>query len=109
MADSKWTDKQTDRLAVVIAQALRTGEIMVAKFGEDSQLDMVVEECAEFTVERCHALRGRPNHDKLVEETGDVLMTILQAMLICGPDAVMDSMETKIARLRAHVGGGTRG
>lgn len=105
MADSKWTFKQLDRLTDIIPVAVRIGETMVNKFGEDSQLDMVVEECAEFTVERCHALRGRPNHGKLVEETGDVLMTILQAMLICGPDAVMDSMESKIDRLRKHVGG----
>jgi len=69
----------------------------VQKWGE-FQIDMAIEECAEFTVEAEHKLRGKENH--IQEEIADALIMLTQMALMFAEETVQEIVNQKIERLK---------
>lgn len=61
----------------VLSQAIST-------YGENAQLDMVIEEMSELTKEICKHKRGADNRDEIIDEMADVYITLEQIKMIFG-------------------------
>ena len=59
-----------------------TCALAVARWGSESQVRMVIEECAELTVALLHHLRGRASLDDVASELADVIIVTAQLQLI---------------------------
>lgn len=60
-------------------------------WGEEKQLRMVQEECAELILAVSHHLRGRPNSiDNVKEELADVWLMVSQMIHYYGEEEVME-------------------
>jgi hypothetical protein len=70
-------------------------------YGEDAQLDMLGEECAEVLVELFHKKRAREHN--LADEVADLTIMAEQARLIIGPAEVDAAVARKLERLRDRV------
>lgn len=73
-----------------------------AAYGDDAQLEMVVEECGELVVALQHRKRGRGS-DEAVDELADAIIMTEQARVILGADAVDAAIARKLARLDERV------
>lgn len=82
----------------------------IACFGEASQQEMAVEECAEFIlamqkVKRVGGRKIKPDAiPNLISEIADVTIMMRQMALIFGEDAVNAQIEFKINRLKERLG-----
>lgn len=69
-------------------------------WGVDSQIEMIVEECAELI----HAIkkweRGRASHEDVISELADVEIMCEQARLIFDADSIDECREGKLQRLQ---------
>jgi NTP pyrophosphatase (non-canonical NTP hydrolase) len=73
-------------------------------WGENFQLEMVIEECSELILAIQHAKRGRhENNDALIEECADVLIVCEQMSIILGEDKVHNVVREKMERLARKV------
>lgn len=54
----------------------------VLKFGQQSQVNVAIEEMSELTKELCKLNRGRNNIDHILEEIADVFIMLYQLVLI---------------------------
>lgn len=73
---------------------------MIDMFGEEHQLILVTEECAELIKEVTKHLRGADNKNNIIEEAADVLIMIryLQLILNISDDELNQMIEFKINR-----------
>lgn len=80
----------------VAADALRL-------WGEAAQLDMMIEECAEFIQAVQHYKRGRVTAEAVASEIADVRLMMDQAAWMFGPDLCADLHRQKLVRLTARI------
>ena len=74
----------------------------IATFGQNDQLDMVKEECAELIVEVCKFKRRRTSN--LTEEVADVFIMIKQLeLMVDNPEEIQEVINRKIARLNCRI------
>lgn len=85
-----------DRQREIFERALDT-------WGEQAQMDMAVEECAELQAELARYWRGRSDEEDIIEEVADVAIMVRQLSLIFGPDRVHDEAMRKIERLETRL------
>ena len=73
---------------------------MIEMFGEEHQLILVTEECAELIKEVTKQLRGAANKQGILEEAADVLIMIryLQLILHISDEELNEMIEYKINR-----------
>ena len=81
------------------------------KWGEVSQIGMVVEECAELIVALQKYVNRTPKSetvDNVIDEIADVEIMLAALRVILGVDdeTLQKRMEEKLGRLRAMFGGG---
>lgn len=81
----------------------RTLEAAVAKWGESSQIDMAIEECAELIVALQHHRRGRITFEACAEEIADVWIMVRQLEIIMEDDSVAEAKLAKIERLKSRL------
>jgi len=68
-------------------------------WGEEAQLEMVQEECAELILAIFHYNRGREgSKDNLIEELGDVWLMVSQMIHYYGQDEVEKMIDLKSER-----------
>lgn len=78
-------------------------EAAIARWGSESQLRMVQEECGELVAAIGHLQRGRCSAEAVAEEIADVLITAGQAALIVGEGLVAAKKAEKLERLRGRL------
>jgi NTP pyrophosphatase (non-canonical NTP hydrolase) len=79
--------------------------LALATWGEQNQIGMVAEECAEMVVALAHWTRFRVGASKVADELADVLIMAEQLRLVLeahGVD-VTDALEAKVARLEKRL------
>ena len=83
-------------------------EKAIETYGENAQLDMVIEEMSELIKEICKRKRGKDNHAEIVEEVADVLIMIEQLKIICqiGSKELNEIKWEKIKRLNERIENG---
>ena len=74
---------------------------IIAKYGVENQVSMIVEECSELILAISHYRRGRVMSDAVMEEIVDVSIMLEQSRLIYDPENTQFGKiyEKKIARL----------
>ena len=77
----------------------------LAKFGEDAQMDMAVEECAELIVALKHFRRERCGVLEIASELADVQIMVNQMKEIVGHDKFNAAMNVKFDRLAETIRG----
>ena len=79
----------------------KTIRAVIDRFGHKHQSVIAIEEMAELTKELTKAIRGKPNHDHLVEETADVIICLIQVreMYNIKDEELQDAINSKLARL----------
>ncbi len=82
-------------------------EKAIEKWGVNSQLDMVIEECSELIQAICKLKRIKENSlDNLMEEVADVEIMLTQLRIIIGNDKLIDFIKSeKIKRLEVRISG----
>lgn len=80
----------------------------LGKWGQEAQLRMLQEECAEAIVAVNKLARAKPPDvlaawDALAEEVADVLIVAEQARLILGPTQVDAHKQVKLKRLQGRL------
>lgn len=81
----------------------RTLEAAVNTWGVSTQLDMAVEECAEFVVAVQHHDRDRADADDVLDEVADLRIMVEQLSVVFGEDAVRRRTQQKMDRLRERL------
>ena len=72
----------------------------IKQWGEDLQIALAQEECAELIVAIAHKRRGRESStENLIEEIADVKIMVRQLELMFGAEAVEKVVQAKMARL----------
>lgn len=72
-------------------------------WGTGSQLDMLVEECAELIVAVKQHRRGRVGVEAVAEEIADVQIMTEAVSLLVGAKKVADIKQSKLDRLRERL------
>jgi len=75
----------------------------IKAWGENTQLDKVVEECAELIVALQHAKTRTLDTRTVASEIADVLVMSMCAARVIGVDAVVDEMGKKLVRLKGRL------
>lgn len=74
----------------------------IDKWGIESQIILLMEECAELTVALSHKWRGQDVN--VIEEIADVQIMLDTLKLVFGEDEVKQAIRTKVARLKKRLG-----
>jgi len=82
---------------------MTTPELAIAFYGREKQIRKTLEELAELSVELHHALDGRGDSAKILEEMADVEIMISQMKLLYG--STDGWKEKKLARLEERIHG----
>ena len=82
--------------------------LSVAYYGQDSQLNVAIEEMSELTKEICKYKRGSKNRDHIVEETADVIIMIgnLRQIFNMTDEEINHVISSKQARLKERMENG---
>jgi NTP pyrophosphatase (non-canonical NTP hydrolase) len=75
----------------------------IKTWGEEAQLELAQEECAELIVAINHFKRGRVDAYKVAEEIADVYLMCQELALIVGEEKVEQVIKDKIARTRERI------
>lgn len=77
----------------------------INEYGDDSQLDMCIEEMSELTKEICKKKRGRNNMEEIAEEMVDVYIMLEQLRMICNIDSAVLELKKfrKLKRLKERL------
>lgn len=90
----------------MVAFETKTLHQAILKWGEDSQMEMIVEECAEL-IQAIQKYKRKPSSETIehiAEELADVQIMLYQAKVIFACDAKMEEfIEQKIARLKERL------
>ena len=87
---------------------------IIAKFGEDQQIEMIIEECSELIQALQKLKRAKTNHageSDLIEkrlhevrsEVADVKIMIGQAVMIFGRNEIDDIIDAKLERIKVKL------
>jgi len=80
-------------------------QMAICRWGRESQLVMMVEECTELGKEACKLYRGNTNIDGLSEEIADVEIMIAQMKIMYDCQEQVSHMKNvKIERLKDTLG-----
>jgi NTP pyrophosphatase (non-canonical NTP hydrolase) len=74
----------------------------IEKWGQQSQLDMIEEECAELALELIRRKRNRHKWENIIEECADVYIMMAEAFVIFG-DEMTQKIDEKLARLEERL------
>lgn len=87
-----------------MTQELTVYQRAIAKWGEDAQTKMVLEEMSELQKEICKMWRGKDNREAIADEVADVEIMLgqLKVMLDIGKD-VEDHKRMKLLRLQKRL------
>jgi NTP pyrophosphatase (non-canonical NTP hydrolase) len=69
------------------------------KWGEDTQYDQAVEECAELIVALKHFRRGKIDRQAVINELADVTLMLGQLTWMFGTDQVNKAISAKLKKL----------
>lgn len=83
--------------------AYRLSGDTIKAWGENAQLDKVIEECAELIVALQHSKSRTLDVTTVASEVADVLVMSMCAARIIGMDLVADEMNKKLARLKERL------
>ncbi|CAG7581708.1 MAG: nucleoside triphosphate pyrophosphohydrolase [uncultured marine phage] len=75
----------------------------VDKWGELSQIEMMIEECSELIMALQKMKRGYDNLDNIAEEIADVSLMMEQGKYIFGEDLVNKHIDFKTERLKKRL------
>lgn len=76
----------------------------IAKWGEDAQMKMVLEEMSELQKEICKMWRGKDNRDAIAEEVADVEIMLDQLQIMLGIwEDVQGHRKKKLQRLQERL------
>ena len=78
----------------------------IATFGNESQINIAIEEMSELTKELCKRSRGRDNKAEILEEIADVYIMMHQLTLMFDNDAdkvVLKNIDAKTKRLEVLI------
>ena len=76
----------------------------IAKWGEDAQMKMVLEEMSELQKEICKMWRGKDNRDAIAEEVADVEIMLDQLQIMLGIwEDVQGHRTKKLQRLQERL------
>ena len=78
-------------------------KLAVEKFGQESQIDMAIEECSELINALCKLRRQRVGPIDVVTEIADVQIMCGQLAYMFGEKTVDDERKRKIERLRKRI------
>jgi len=80
-------------------------EEAVLKFGQDAQLEMIIEECAELihAIQKFKRNACKETLDHVVEELADVEIMIDQSKFLFDQKDILDVRKRKIYRLRQRI------
>lgn len=73
----------------------------IYKYGEEAQINMLIEEMAELTIALSHYKRGRKNN--VTEEIADVQICLNQIKIIFGETEVDINSVSKLHRLKEMI------
>ena len=100
-------DKQMDKLRTE-TENLAIYRKAIEKFGDDSQINMAMEEMSELTKELCKWKRGNQNFEEILEEIADVYIMMHQLTLIFDDATEMNvikNIDYKTKRLEKIING----
>lgn len=80
-----------------------TIKLAVEKFGEQSQIDMAIEECSELINALCKLRRQRVGPIDVITEIADVQIMCAQLAYIFGEQSVEEERMRKIERLKGRI------
>ena len=69
------------------------------KWGEKTQYEQMVEECAELIAAIKHYERGKIKREDLIAELADVTLMVGQLTWMLGKDEVASAIDSKLAKL----------
>lgn len=72
----------------------------IDKWGEASQYDQMIEECAELIATLQHFARGKVEQDVVVDELADVFLMVGQLTYMFGEDNLQAAVENKVDKLK---------
>lgn len=75
----------------------------VAHYGVESQVNQMVEECAEFIVCVNHCRRSRKTATELIEEMADMEIVLEQLKMVYGGEEWESARLRKIERLKNRI------
>jgi len=78
-------------------------KLAVEKFGQESQIDMAIEECSELINALCKLRRQRVGPIDVITEIADVQIMCSQLAYMFGEKTVADERKRKIERLRKRI------
>lgn len=85
------------------SEFVETCQAAIDAWGENSQEDMCIEECAELIKAILDQRRGRCGKAKVAEEAADVLIMAAQMRMMVGEKLVDDWIGIKLRRLRERI------
>jgi NTP pyrophosphatase (non-canonical NTP hydrolase) len=97
------TDEQKKNWDAALDNAAKASELALEKWGEEPQLDMLIEECSELITAIQHYRRHRVDKSAVRTELADVLIMVFQAARIFGIDPTIEAIEHKAERTRSKV------
>lgn len=76
----------------------------IAKYGEEAQMKMVLEEMSELQKEICKRWRGKDNRDAIIEEVADLEIMLDQLKLMLDIQYhVQQARQDKLLRLQGRL------
>lgn len=75
----------------------------IRSYGQEAQMAVVQEECAELIVAISHFLRRRVDDKVVIEEIADVQVMVNQMKIMFGAEAVQKVYEEKVLRLSGRL------
>lgn len=91
---------------ITLEQRLNVLNSAIRTFGKENQKVVAIEELAELQKELTKDLRGKPNLQKIAEETADVEIMLEQLELIYGVGLIQQKQvfkENKLKRLAERI------
>lgn len=79
-----------------------SGETIKA-WGEEVQLEKTIEECAELIVALQHSKTRTLDTRTVASEIADVMVMVICATRVIGPDLVVEEMNKKLVRLKGRL------
>ena len=103
------SNPEIDRVSGSALNALLSDPTTIYKkalhlWGQDAQMDMVEEECAELILALKHLRRGRTDFLPLFNEIADVEIMIGQMRLMFGDEGIDKAKRSKLIRLAERTG-----
>ena len=81
----------------------------VITYGQNAQILMCIEECAELTNALAKIPRNRVTEDEIITEIADVSIMIDQLAMMFGEDKVFKERQRKIQRLKMRLSEARKG